>query len=61
MQPLLIMDTKNVVNLLVLYLSSHRERVLNGMQILAKMNPASEKPEHLDEELIVSSNILGGY
>ena len=48
------MDTKNVVNLLVLHLSSHRERVLNGIQMLAKMNPAIETPEHLDEKLIVS-------
>lgn len=32
------MDTKNVLNLLLLHLSSHRERVLAGIRMLVEVN-----------------------
>ena len=43
---------KNVLNLLLLHLSTHRERVLAGIKMLAEMNQLAgeEKPLQMDSE-----------
>ena len=52
MTTLLRSDVKNVLNLLLLHLSSHRERVLAGIKMLAEMNQLAgeEKPLQMDSE-----------
>ena len=39
---MLRMDLKNVLNLLLLHLSTHRERVLAGIKMLAEMSQSAE-------------------
>ena len=58
MTTLLRSDLKNVLNLLLLHLSTHRERVLAGMKMVAEMNQSAgeQKPLHRDiEQQMVSS------
>ena len=52
MTTLLRSDVKNVLNLLLLHLSSHRERVLAGIKMLAEVNQLAgeEKPLQRDSE-----------
>ena len=38
MADLMHSDTKNVLNLLLLHLSTHRDRILTGVRMLAKMS-----------------------
>ena len=38
MADLMHSDTKNVLNLLLLHLSTHRDRILTGVRMLAEMN-----------------------
>ena len=52
MTTLLPSDVQNVLNLLLLHLSSHRERVLAGIKMLAEVNQLAgeEKPLQRDSE-----------
>ena len=52
MTTLLRSDMKNVLNLLLLHLSTHRERVLAGIKMLAEVNQLAgeEKPLQMDSE-----------
>ena len=52
MTTLLRSDMKNVLNLLLLHLSTHRERVLAGIKMLAELNQLAgeEKPLQMDSE-----------
>ncbi len=52
MTTLLLSNMKNILNLLLLHLSTHRERVLAGIKMLAEMNQLAgeEKPLQMDSE-----------
>ena len=53
MTTLLRSNMKNILNLLLLHLSTHRERVLAGIKMLAEMNQLAgeEKPlQQMDSE-----------
>ena len=52
MTTLLPSDVQNVLNLLLLHLSTHRERVLAGIKMLAEMDQLAgeEKPLQRDSE-----------
>ncbi len=42
MTDLLRSASKNILNLLVLHLSTHRERMLSGVQMLAEIEPGTK-------------------
>ena len=42
MTDLLQSASKNILNLLVLHLSTHKERMLSGVQMLAELEPQGE-------------------
>ena len=58
MTTLMRSDLKNVLNLLLLHLSTHRERVLVGVKMLAEMNQPSEEQKtlHVDNEQQIVSH-----
>ena len=56
MTDLMRSDTKNVLNLLLLHLSTDRDRILVGVRMLAEMNSNVKELNHVDAgSLIVSS------
>ena len=54
MADLMHSDAKNVLNLLLLHLSTHRDRILTGIRMLAKMSACQMTPGDNVDNFIVS-------
>ena len=54
MADLMRSDTKNVLNLLLLHLSTHCDRILTGVKMLAEMSICTVTPGDDDDSFIVS-------
>lgn len=56
MTELLSTDAKNILNLLLLHLSTHRSRILSGVRMLAKMeknmSESKERGENIEERIV---------
>lgn len=57
MADLMHSDTKNVLNLLLLYLSTHRDRILTGVRMLAEMSACKMTPGENVCDFIVSQHL----
>lgn len=54
MTDLMRSDTKNVLNLLLLHLSTDKDRILIGVRMLAEMSSSEKALNEIDDGFIVS-------